>query len=187
MEKSTISQGRASCDAMAFRTERTANVRSLHTAHVGPRRTDVRSLTCSCLVRRVDEGWPTSSGSISTPRTTMYLSESGNRRDHEAKWGQKVRSHHVLSEPVPRARPNAHHPLTTSRAPDARCARCTPSPHPPLRAPDRAPCVPAGLVNFNPTAIELYVELDPHPGGWDHLLVAGRRVVCGLLRGSDAC
>ena len=119
---------------MAFRTERTANVRSLHTAHVGPRRTDVRSLTCSCLVRRVDEGWPTSSGSISTPRTTMYLSESGNRRDHEAKWGQKVRSHHVLSEPVPRARPNAHHPLTTSRAPDARCARCTPSPHPPLRA-----------------------------------------------------
>ena len=119
---------------------------SLHTAHVGPRRTDVRSLTCSCLVRRVDEGWPTSSGSTSTPRTTMDLSESGNWRDHEAKWGQKVRSHDVLPEPVPRARPNAHHPLTTSRAPDARCARCTPSPHPPLRAPDRAPYVPAGLV-----------------------------------------
>ena len=35
-----------------------------------------------------------------------------------------------------------------------------------------APCVPAGLVNFNPTAIELYVELDPHPGGWDHLHLA---------------
>ena len=114
------------------------------TAHVGPRRTDVRSLTCSCLVRRVDEGWPTSSGSTTTPRTTMDLSESGNWRDHEAKWGQKVRSHHVLPEPVPRARPNAHHPRTTSRAPDARCVRCTPSPHPPLRAPDhrcRAPQV----------------------------------------------
>eukprot|EP00326_Haptolina_ericina_P022692 CAMPEP_0181178438 /NCGR_PEP_ID=MMETSP1096-20121128/5723_1 /TAXON_ID=156174 ORGANISM="Chrysochromulina ericina, Strain CCMP281" /NCGR_SAMPLE_ID=MMETSP1096 /ASSEMBLY_ACC=CAM_ASM_000453 /LENGTH=194 /DNA_ID=CAMNT_0023266713 /DNA_START=116 /DNA_END=701 /DNA_ORIENTATION=- len=38
---------------------------------------------------RVDEGWPTSSGSTSTPRTTMDLSESGNWRDHEAKWGQK--------------------------------------------------------------------------------------------------
>ena len=75
----------------------------------------------------------------------------------------------MLPEPVPHARPNAHHPLTTSRAPDARCARCIPSPHPPLRAPDRAPCVLAGLVNFDRAPGELYVELAPHPRGWDYL------------------
>ena len=34
-----------------------------------------------------------------------------------------------------------------------------------------------GLLNFNRVSIELYVELDPHPGGWDYLLLAGIRMV----------
>ena len=33
------------------------------------------------------------------------------------------------------------------------------------------PCVLAGLVNFERAPGELYVELAPHPGGYDYLLL----------------
>ena len=39
-----------------------------------------------------------------------------------------------------------------------------------LCAPDRAPFVSAGGLNFDRTPSEFYVQLAPHPRGWDYLL-----------------
>jgi hypothetical protein len=43
-----------------------------------------------------------------------------------------------------------------------------------------------GLLHFDRLGIVLYLELDPHPGGWRYLELAIVCMVCAVLRGLSA-
>ena len=140
-----------------------------------------------CLVDRVIGGWPSSRWSFSTscrPCSCLNVDENEITRPERVRIG--TFSNHLRALPLP-ARQSHQHPQATSSSPDTHCAPSTPSAHSSLHLPDGSPCLPTGLFNFNLLAVELYVGVDHHPGGFRYLRFNGFRMIFGVLHVSVIC
>ena len=114
-----------------YRERRAQMAHSQNTAHVGPPRTNGRSLTPSRLLCRVDKGCSSSSPSTSPRVSTNFdQGEWGSRRAQRAQVSPKSPIS-PFAPMAPCARPQSvHHVLTAFPHSSARSARSKPSPGP---------------------------------------------------------
>ena len=126
-----------------------------------------RSLTPSRLLCRVDKGCSSSSPSTSPRVTNFDQGEWGSRRAQRAQEpGEPQMPDFTVCSYGPVRAPAERPPCPDSIPPLKRPLRPLQTlSRPILCAPDQAPFVSAGLLNFHGTALELYLELAPHPGG----------------------